>query len=232
MRYLGFASLLAVAAPGCGAEQAASPPAPEQVVARPAGTPIDLPASSTDAAMVRLGTGTASATASAAPPAPAPAPAPAAAPAPSCQNVVASPGCLGDCSNTKRAADGWCDDCGAHCRGGTEAQCVQACKDNCNRQTGAAKTDACPDGNGWKGCLAACGGIKGCRNSWCDGNHPERDQCHAKVQSDFAACEDRCKHDIGCLPNGSNLPPLTADACRCCSKHMKKNGNAYTCDQP
>lgn len=118
----------------------------------------------------------------------------------SVQAGAASPGCLGACSNSKNSADGWCDDCAAHCQGGTEAECVNTCWDKCNRASGTAKSDACPDGNGWKACLGACGGVKGCRNSWCDGNHPERDRCHADVQTAYGECQRRCGGDVpkGC----------------------------------
>lgn len=138
-----------------------------------------------------------------------------------------SPGCMGDCTNRRTAAEGWCGNCADHCPGGTEAECTASCGDPwdegpCLRAVDGrvrechanCHNDAC---HGWcdsdrrrgfenechgartdadtrrSGCLARCGGIRGCRNSWCDGDHPERDRCYQQVEDATRACQSACR---------------------------------------
>jgi len=125
--------------------------------------------------------------------------------------------CHAYAENKRRSADGWCDNCAAHCAWGTEAECTQHCRDQCDRATGGFKSDACPDGKTWQGCLNGCGGVKGCRNSWCDQGHPERDRCHAdadrNLQADLHEC-DRCCPNAAPIPPPPPLPPSKPQHCK------------------
>jgi len=82
----------------------------------------------------------------------------------------------GGCRTGKRAAQGhWCSDSGDGKKGAL-----------------AAIGDACA-GNSWSGCLAKCGGIKGCREEWCEGDAPKREQCYDDADAARDACENTCR---------------------------------------
>ena len=158
----------------------------------------------------------------------------AAAPAPAPPGCPDNRTCHIRAESKKSAADGSCDDCGAHCAYGSEEACVKTCKDRCDEEkdanrhpghTDSSISDYCA-GNSWSACLAKCGGVRGCRNSWCDGDHPERDACHTKadrdLQSDLRAC------DISC-PISSPLPQVPRPNCTLDAKDCSGKSCSISC---
>lgn len=45
-----------------------------------------------------------------------------------------------------------------------------------------------------QGCLNACGGQKGCRDTWCVDHGEQRKQCYANARKAFDACESACRN--------------------------------------
>lgn len=166
------------------------------------------------------------------------------------------PACHAKCDAAHAGSAGACGNCGAHCVGGTEAECTE----NCNRTYGPwddgpchydcdhGRKEACYRGcngnkscEGWcgkdwlpgchascsgvktdrenrrQGCLNACGGFKGCRNSWCDGAAPEKAACYRRADQEYQSCL------ISCRPPPENPKDLKA-SCSC----IDPTGRPYT----
>jgi hypothetical protein len=160
--------------------------------------------------------------------------------APKAADAPSGGNCHAQAQSKRDKADGACDDCGAHCSWGSESDCVQGCKARCDEErdggrhpghTPSSISNYCdPSGAGWTDCLAKCGGVKGCRNSWCDGDHPERDACHRKAdkdqQADLHDCDSNQSGGGGCggKPGGTDLgtdrvdPKTKNDVCAVCCK--------------
>lgn len=101
-------------------------------------------------------------------------------------------------------------DCYSNCKGN------HPCEGNCGGTYKRDQIQHCHDEkkaaeDRRKGCLDACGAQKGCRNSWCDGDHPEQTKCFTDVEAAYEGCANRCGGVSKCTDAKCTLIFLTCE---------------------